>query len=90
MKIEAINQSEMKLHVYPNPNIGKFSLEVCGPVSDACLVKMLDNRGVVLYRNKIDVNKLLNVDFIDLSPGSYTVMVENETTDVRHEVIVQK
>ncbi|MDX2361600.1 MAG: FG-GAP-like repeat-containing protein [Crocinitomicaceae bacterium] len=83
------NNINMSILVYPNPNEGKFYLEVKGTNNEMFSVEMLNNLGQVVYSDQIMTNDTKLIELADKAPGIYTIRIGNENTETRKKVVIQ-
>lgn len=86
------NNSNMGVALTPNPNNGIFSLSVNTPLKTTLSVRIASVAGKVVYENKVIES---NGDYseaykLNLAPGSYNVIISNETGSVVKKMVVTK
>ncbi len=87
----ARSQDSPAISVYPNPNQGRFQLEVAGMYGMASVVVM-DLQGRVAYQGAMDLNGQQEMQ-LDLShrlmPGFHHVMVQTFASQAMQKIVVE-
>jgi len=81
-----INENEYvsKFNVFPNPNNGKFNIQVQTTNSEKLNITIRNLVGQIVYSEKVSVMNALNksLDLSHLEKGIYTISLENEQTSL--------
>lgn len=86
-----INQNSLNMSVviYPNPNNGKFYVELNGANSEEYTVELFNSLGQVIYASQMEMNNSHLVELQETLPGVYVVRVGNENTETHKRIIIQ-
>ncbi|MEA3504036.1 MAG: C25 family cysteine peptidase, partial [Bacteroidota bacterium] len=86
--------SVLNIEVYPNPNNGRFNLNLSGnDMNEVINVKILSPISAVVFQaNNISVksNYKETIDITDLADGIYYLVIENDKGRIIKKIIVQK
>lgn len=74
--------------VFPNPNDGKFKIQIAGEESDynEALFQLYDNKGVIIKSARFV--KTINVDIVNVPAGVYLLRIIREC-DISDSIIVK-
>ncbi len=92
LSVNALNNDNAKMSMYPNPSNGQFTLQIAGAESKDAVVKIVDVTGSVAYENSISNSSdiiIKKVDLSNVSKGIYFVTVENGTTRFVNKIVIQ-
>ncbi len=83
--------SEMEVKLYPNPNDGKFKLQIIGPPAERVDVMVTDLSGHILMNKPFfNFNGNLTESFVmQMSPGAYSLKVVSGSTETNQSFIIQ-
>ena len=83
-------QTEVSTIVYPNPNDGKFVIEINLDKTDNLNISLSNAIGKTVYTNKIS-NSLAHIEQIDLElpSGLYFLVIENSQQKTVRKIIVR-
>lgn len=86
------NKSNMGIAITPNPNNGNFSLSVLTPSKTSLNIRITSMNGKVVFENQeVESNGAYNELYqLNLTPGSYNVIITNETGSVVKKMVVTK
>lgn len=79
----------MPLTVYPNPNAGKFYVELKTSKCKSQKIELFDSSGQSIYEGKIEWNKTLLIDLKNIKSGDYVLFMENNQIEYRQQIIIQ-
>lgn len=79
----------MPLTVYPNPNAGKFYIELNSPKSTTTSVELFNVSGELVHKCVIEWNKTKLIDLEHAQPGNYTLRLKNNKVDIRQQVLIE-
>ena len=79
--------SQSNFKVYPNPNTGKFEIELnkISP-NDLCLI-ITNASGIVVYSSKSFYKSVINVDISNFPKGIYFVKLFNDSHTYVNKII---
>ena len=82
--------SEMKVLLYPNPNDGKFKLQIIGPPAERVDVVILDGLGKTVIRRSLHnpTGEITHNFKLDGPAGVYSLRVQTGEKVVSHQFIV--
>ena len=81
-----------KLNVYPNPNLGRFKLEFTSNYEQNIFIKIFDELGKQVYKNKISNfkgNYINDINMIGLKPGVYYIQVVAENQILSRKIVIK-
>jgi hypothetical protein len=90
--VNAINNDNAKMRMFPNPSNGQFTIQIGGAEAKDAMVKIVDVVGNVTYENKIDnsTNAIeRKIDLSNAAKGVYFVTVENGTTRFVNKIVIK-
>ena len=91
-----INENEafdVSINVYPNPNMGVFTLELFSETNDLIDLKIYNSLSVVVYEeDKLNVNGDYSktLDLNNLAGGIYYLILENQNGRFVRKIVIQK
>jgi len=68
------NISPLQFEVYPNPNTGKFQLQITSQLNNISSLKIYDIRGQLVTARTVS-NSIETIDLADVSNGLYTIQL---------------
>lgn len=83
------NTLDMSILIYPNPNAGKFYVELSGSTSEMFVVEMRNNLGQIVYAGEMESNSSHLIELTDIAPGIYMVRIGNERRESHERIIVK-
>ena len=83
------NELDMSLLIYPNPNSGKFYIELSGTTFGEYTVELFNSMGQIIYSGQMQMNNTHLIELNNTTPGMYTVRVGNEHTETRQRIVVE-
>lgn len=78
-----IGVAKAHLEVYPNPSNGAFTINVDGTYD----VQVLNNLGQVVYNEKVESSKVINLS--DLASGVYILTVKNNNKFATQNIVIK-
>ena len=90
--IQDLNNA-LNIDIYPNPNNGKFDIDLSGNVNEIVNIKVISSISAVVFETS---NVSLNNDFkqtidvTNLADGLYYLVIENNKGRIIKKIIVQK
>ena len=84
------NILESKLAIYPNPNTGKFTIELNDIVSNKINIQVFNYAGAVVRDFQEAQNATYQIDLSELSVGIYFVHVNVDNQSISKKVIITK
>ena len=82
---------EVEMNLYPNPFTGSFYLDLKGPVSNEDLsIEVYDMTGRRVYVQSLPALSHHEININGLSPGIYSVVIQNSSTPLGKGLIVAK
>ena len=86
--IEFYSATELK--VFPNPNNGRFTLDLKTSGSKTFNLRVYNTIGKQVYAKKIDIvnDALISVDLSTLSKGVYFIRIDNKHESLNRKVII--
>jgi hypothetical protein len=82
-----IESTEYKISAFPNPNAGKFRLEISGPFVDSVDLVIINVSGKQVYKRKLVKNGELFLNLTPLRKGIYFAQIRQENKVVSHPII---
>jgi len=79
----------MPLTVYPNPNAGKFYVELKTSKCKSQIIELFDSSGKLVYSGMIEWNKTLLINLDQAESGNYTLLMKNDKFEFRQQIIIQ-
>jgi len=89
--VQALNNDNARMKMFPNPSTGQFSLQISGAEAEEAFVKIVDVVGNVAFESTINNSSTAIRHDIDLSTaakGIYIVTVENGTTRFINKIVI--
>ncbi|MDX2359410.1 MAG: hypothetical protein QNK23_01295 [Crocinitomicaceae bacterium] len=80
----------MPLTVYPNPNPGKFYVELDDSDSDLQSVELFDSSDCLVYEGVIEPNKTNLIELKEIKSGDYNLYLKKRKLELRHQVSIVK
>lgn len=76
--VKNIAEDKISIDLIPNPNFGKFNLDIRGVVGKS-IIKIIDLNGREVFSKSIDMNYKANIDidFTNYSQGFYILILQN-------------
>lgn len=78
---------EFQISAFPNPNAGKFRLEISGPFVDSVDLVIINVSGEKVYSRKLVENGELFLNLTPLRKGIYFAQIRSENKVVSHPII---
>jgi PKD repeat protein len=81
--------NELTMNIYPNPNDGKFTVDIQSDMNQTFDLRLYDLMGKQVHAQGIKVsgNKMIEIDLSTYSPGVYFVHLSSGNTLLRRKVI---
>jgi type IX secretion system substrate protein len=89
--INTINDNEMKLQVYPNPNTGSFNLNFNSSIVNNINLEITEAIGQTFYTEQIknfQGNYVKEFDFNNISSGIYYLQLKSEKNILTQKIVV--
>ncbi len=82
--------SENSLHIYPNPNDGRFIIALSNPMMNSYLLEVRNALGQVVYTEQLATNITLinSIDLSSLDKGIYFLAVRGGDKDLIQKIIL--
>ncbi|MCB2221348.1 MAG: T9SS type A sorting domain-containing protein [Bacteroidetes bacterium] len=87
-----IEKDGYQVALFPNPNSGKFTLELNGKQSESVSIHIYNALGDAVYTlENIELNgHYLNEFLLDVDPGMYYIRVEGQNILINEKIMIQK
>ena len=81
---------ENSLHIYPNPNDGRFVIALSNPLNEAYMLEVRNALGQVVYTEQLTTNSGLikSIDLSSLDKGIYFLAVRGGERDLVQKIIL--
>lgn len=85
------HNNQIGVSIFPNPNKGKFTLEITGETNGQALVSIANAAGEVVYTNKFAITQSGQRAALDLNIGSgvYFMKVETANGNVTRKLVIR-
>lgn len=81
------NLSKDKIKVFPNPNKGRFSVDI-SRIKGVSLIKIFKMTGEIVYEESTNFKSMIDVDISHFSKGIYLVNISSEKGEFFEKVII--
>ncbi len=91
--IEEYNYVDANLSVFPNPNVGVFTIEINDMVDQELHLTIFNSLGKFIYSQNIETNGNASkrIDLSSLSSGIYFIRIDTDSKKVyRSKIVIQK
>ena len=76
--------------IYPNPGDGRIFLKAKNGNQERLSIRVLNMQGnVLMEKQSIPINRVMELDFHALNPGIYYILIQNENSNEIHKYVVQ-
>ncbi len=84
-------QNDLALDIYPNPNKGRFTVELSHPGRVSANIMIMNNIGEAVYSRKIEITGHVSktIDLHTLSKGVYYLRVQTDKELITGKVVIQ-
>ncbi len=79
----------MSLIIYPNPNAGRFYVELNGIGRDLFTLEVFNSIGQMVYASQMNISQSKLVDLENKVPGIYIIRVSSKMKEIRQKIIIQ-
>ena len=79
----------MQLIVYPNPNAGKFYLELEGSKSESQIIELHNSSGEIVHQSKLERDKSNLVDLTGIDSGNYSLHLICDRFEIQKKICIQ-
>ena len=90
--LQAIHLSDnnLKAKLYPNPNNGRFKIELSGKYTGKIDLKIIDNTGRTVYQNQIGNFNRKHLETVDakLPQGIYNLLVNSRNQKIQKQFVI--
>lgn len=83
------NTLDMSILTYPNPNAGKFYVEISGSTSEVFAFEMCNNLGQIVYSGEMEAKSTHLVEVTGIAAGIYTIRIGNENKESHKRIIIK-
>jgi Secretion system C-terminal sorting domain len=80
----------MPLTVYPNPNPGKFYVELDSTRSNSQSVELFDSSDKLVYSGIIKSNKTNLIELKEVKSGNYSLCLKKGKLELRQQISILK
>lgn len=78
--------NKISFEIYPNPNNGKFTVNLPSSLSGNLIITIVNNFGMIIYKNNITNKPKLDIDLNKYSRGIYFINIKGEKVNVSEKV----
>lgn len=79
----------MSLIIYPNPNTGKFYIELKSSKCKPQKIVLFNSASELVFSGELEWGKNLLIDLIGVQSEIYTLFMKNDQLEFRYEVIIR-
>ncbi len=79
----------MELIIYPNPNAGKFYIELSGSKSQSQSIELFNSSGELVCNASLDQDKTKLIDLTGIESGDYALNLKCDRFEMQKKITIQ-
>ena len=83
-----INEHNLELSIYPNPNNGNFNIEINLQEKQKTHISMYSFNGKLVKQELLE-DGITTFNYSDLSKGLYNLLIESKSTKISKKIVIQ-
>lgn len=88
--VNEIENSPLQLNLKPNPNNGKFSVNIDNTLQGTSKLSVVDVMGKLVYSTELENNQPKEIDLNAVEQGVYFINISNNNKAKTHKLIITK